>query len=160
MEEQLFTLYAKVSRQAARMQVYSLRAKQDGRPEPAALFHALELSYNAQAKRLLMQLRGFISSTEENLKNILEDELPAFAEQYACMGKTAAEEKNKAVTVGCEQAMRITRMNINLAKQLQAGKTPKSFYICDFCGFTTVDKKPESCPVCTATKRRFISVEP
>lgn len=160
MEEQLLTLYAKLSREAARMQVYRLRAQKDKLPEAAALFHALELSHNAQATRVLMQLRGFISTTELNLQNILDHELPELSGQYTGMEKLAAEENNKAVTVGCEQAVRITRMNMNLARQIKEGKTPKSYHICDFCGFTIMDRKPENCPICTATKRRFISVGP
>ena len=159
MEEQLLSLYAQLIKEATRMEMYAMRADKDQRPELAQMYRALTLSHQAQARRILLQVRGFIGHSDENLSQIIDEELPGFLKGYTRCHHQAMETSNKAVATGCDHSLRITQMNLQLAKRAQEERQlPDTFFICDFCGFIASAKLPETCPICTAASRRFKKV--
>ncbi len=158
MEEELLTLYANTAKQAARMQMYVIRAQRDNRPELVQLFNALDFSYTTQANRIMFQVRGFIGSSDENLTTAMDEELVAIIEQHESMKARGKQEGNKAITTGSEQAIKINKLNINLLKQAEKGRKADTFHICDFCGFVSMDTLPLLCPICTAQPYRFKQV--
>ncbi|MBM9511961.1 rubrerythrin family protein [Desulfogranum marinum] len=159
MEEQLLNLYAQLIKEATRLEVYTIRAEKDQRPELAQMYKALTLSHRAQARRILLQVRGFISHSDENLSLVIDEELPGFLTKYERCHQLAVEANNKAVATGCDHALRITQINLQLAKRAQEERQlPDTFFICDFCGFIASAKLPEACPICTAAARRFKKV--
>ncbi len=155
MEEKLLTLYAATKRQEARFQMYAVRAQKDERPEMVYLFNALALSYKSQANRILLQIRGFITDTNNNSANAKDKELPQIIRQHQQLEKLA-ESHNKAIYTGSKHATKINNMNTNLLNQVETGKKPESYNVCDFCGFISKNKIPEKCPICTAAPHRFI----
>ena len=159
MEEQALNLYAKLIKEATRMEVYAMRADKDQRPELARMYKALTFSHKAQARRVLLQIRGFIGHSDENLSLVIDEELPAFIKAYAKCHHQAVEINNKAIAIGCNHASRITQMNLQLAKRAQElRQLPDTFFICDFCGFIASANLPDTCPICTAASRRFKKV--
>ncbi len=158
MEEKLLILYAQLVKETARLELYALRAKKDHQAESALLFKAAAASHAAQARRLLMQLRGFIGDTATNLNISIDQEIPTLKQDYEDLGKTAEEEGNKAISTGCDQSMRIEQLNISLAKQLSTDGKITSYHVCDFCGFVATNRTPAQCPICTAQSRRFMEI--
>ena len=160
MEEKLLTLAGRLFRQAGRSTMYALRADKDKRPELAVLFQALAESHSRQAQRFLVQARGFLGNTDKNTAIAFTEELPAFIELYEAMQLEAQEMKNKARTTGCKHSIGVERMNRNLLQRLADDPQVRNYHVCDFCGFVAPDTAPESCPICTAPKKRFVKITP
>ena len=141
------------------MEVYTMRADKDQRPELIQMYRALTLSHRAQARRVLLQVRGFIGHSDENLSLVVEEELPQFMKKYAQCHHQGAATNNKAVASACDHASRITQRNLQLAKRaLEKRQLPDTYFICDFCGFIASATLPKNCPICTAASRRFKKV--
>ena len=160
MEEKILILVAALYRQASRSTLYALRADKDKRPEMAVFFQALAESHARQAGRFLLQTRGILADTQENVRIASEEELPSFVETFATLHKQAMATNNKALATGCRHSEGIERMSRNLLQQLTDDPQVRSYHVCDFCGFISPDSPPESCPTCTAPKKRFIAITP
>lgn len=160
MDEKILLLIAGLYRQASRISMYALRAEKDKRPEMAVFFQALAESHHRQANRFLLQARGFLSNTGENSRILLEDELPACIETYEILHREALALESKSMVTGCRQSAGIERMSRNLIQRLGDDPKVRSYHVCDFCGFISPDVPPESCPICTAPKKRFIAFTP
>ena len=158
MEEKLLNLYAKTKRQEARVQMYAVRAQKDNNTELEHLCEALSVSLKAQAKRILLQIRGFVSDTNKNIENLQSVELAELITQHKEIEDLTAGQ-NKALETGSSHSIKINTLNQNLVKQVENGKSTRSYHICDFCGYISRDKIPERCPICTAAPNRFIQVE-
>lgn len=160
MEEKILLLIARLYRQASRSAMYSLRADKDKRPELAVFFQALTESHSRQAQRFLMQTRGVVGQTQENTRTAFEEELPAFIELYEALHQEAQALNNKGLACGCRHSAAVERMNRNLIKRLSDDPQVRKYHVCDFCGFVSPDTPPENCPICTATKKRFVEIVP
>lgn len=160
MEERILTLAGRLFRQAARCSIYALRADKDKQPHLAVLFQALAESHTRQAQRFLLQARGFLGTTKKNIQLAYEEELPALIDIYEALQDEAGKHESKAIATGCKQSSRVEQMNRNLLQRLGDDPQTRMFYICDFCGFISPDDAPDSCPICTAPKKRFIKVAP
>ncbi|HEB70962.1 MAG TPA: rubrerythrin family protein [Desulfobulbus sp.] len=160
MDEKILLLIARLYRQASRSTMYALRADKDKRPELAVFFQALAESHSRQAQRFLVQARGHISDTGENAKTAAEEELPTFIETFDALHQEALDQNNKTVATGCKHSAGIERMNRNLIQRLIDDPEVRSYHVCDFCGFLSPDAPPDSCPICTAPKKRFIEIAP
>lgn len=153
------TLFLEVSRAAARKKIYALKAEQEGDFQLAQLFRAIAVSEEAQARRLLLQLRGQIGKTDVNTHNTYKKEIPKLAEEYKAASENADNMDERAMRSIFSQSARVQQMHLSLKKKLDKHPEKKySFHVCSFCGFTMVDQAPEHCPVCSAAARRFIEI--
>jgi len=159
MNDTLLLLIARLYRQASRCAMYALRAEKDGQPAMALYFQALATSHDRQAHRFLLQARGVIDNTKENLATVSQEELPGFMETYEALQQQAMEEGKKGLATGCRQSSGIERMNSNLGQRVDEQKEGQKYYVCNFCGFVSPDKAPLSCPICTAPQTRFLAIE-
>jgi rubrerythrin len=159
MEHKLLNLFARLSRDAERSKVYAMRAEKDGRPELAGLFMSLAASRAMQARRFLMQLRGAISSTDENEKYVYEKELPASIEEYRQLLADAEEEGIKGLATGFRHSSAVEQRNLELYSLLRNNPQDTQYHVCDFCGYVAMDVPPDSCPVCSAPKIRFKKID-
>lgn len=153
------TSFLIVSRAASRKKIYALRAEQDGNSQLAKLFSAIAISEEAQAKRLLLQLRGQTATTTENTKAAFTGEIPKLIKQYESAAETAEQADERAMHAAFSQSARVERMHIQLKKKLDKDPTKQcSYHICSFCGFIMEDQTPEKCPICTASAHRFKTI--
>lgn len=151
--------FLKVSRTAARKKLYAMRAEQDGNAQLARLFRAIAVSEDAQATRLLIQLRGQTGSNETNCQTAFEEEIPSLIAQYEQGAETAAEMEERAMHSAFRQSAKVERIHLSLKKKLE--KDPdrdKSYHVCTFCGFIMEEHAPDFCPICTAPASRFKQV--
>lgn len=160
MEDQLLTLYATLSKEAARMEAYAVRAAKDQRPDLERLFKGFALSHTAQARRILLQVRGFIADSETNLSQVINEELPVFLQAYEAIDQQARQQANKAVATGADHGARIALFNRSLATRHRQVQPETSLYVCTFCGFIAQQQAPVTCPICTAAAHRFTRVAP
>lgn len=131
------TIFLEVSRAAARNKIYALKAEQEGRSQLAKLFRAIALSQDAQARRLLLQLRGQIDKTESNSENAFEEEIPRLAAQCHVAAKDAANAYERAMQSIFSQSARVLQIHLSLKKNLDKNPNKQySFHVCSFCGFT------------------------
>lgn len=158
MESKLLELFSHLSRAAERSRVYALRAVKDGQPRQAKLFLALADSKARQARRFLMQFRGSVGPTEENVRTAFVTELPAGLDQYRDLLVDAERSGDRALTTGFRQSAEVDRRTMALKASLGAGTGEVDYFVCDFCGYIATGEPPERCPVCTAGANRFSAI--
>ncbi len=150
-------LFLEVSRAASRKKLYNLRALQNGLVQLAKLFRAIGLSEEAQAKRLLIQLRGQTGTNEQNCTTAFTEEIPALINNYEKSTAAAQQANEKAMASVFSQSAKVQRKHLSLQKKLATNNNLDTVYhICGFCGFIMAGKAPEKCPICTAPANRFI----
>jgi rubrerythrin len=157
MEEKLLTLYAKTKRQEARMLMYAIRAQKDQNKALKQLCEALSISMKAQARRILLQIKGYVSSTSRNVENLQSVELPELIAMHKEIAELAAG-KNKALEIGSAHSLKINTLNQSILRQAENGNKIQCYHICNFCGYISSDRVPERCPICIASPDRFIEV--
>jgi rubrerythrin len=160
MEDEILELYAGLCREAARCELHSLRAIKDGRPELAPLFKSLGMSLNMQAKRFMLQIRGTITTIDDSIKEVYNQILPGSASEYERLANQAELIGNKALETGFSHSAKIQRKNSSLYRQVASDQQVSKYHVCDFCGYVARNKAPEQCPICTAPKKRFLTVAP
>lgn len=151
--------FLEASRAAARKKIYALRAEQDGSIQLARLFRAIAFSEEAQALRLLLQLRGQTGSNDKNCETAFGEEIPSLVEKYEEAAGDAEKAGERAMQSAFSQSARVQRMHLNLKKKLDRAPDKESpYHVCSFCGFIMEGQPPEKCPICTASSSRFRSM--
>ncbi|MBC8209124.1 MAG: rubrerythrin family protein [Desulfobulbaceae bacterium] len=159
--QHLEKLFLKTSRGAARKAIYALRARQSGEPAVAALYEAMSQSEAAQARRLLIQLRGQTHTNEENLRTCFTEETPALINSYNAAALQAEQLGEQAMHNIFSQSERVERIFLSLEKKVARGQAADqaTYHICRFCGFIREGAvAPEECPICTAPRSRFHTI--
>lgn len=152
-------IFLEVSRGATRKKLYALRAEQDGAPQLARLFRAIAVSEEAQATRLLIQLRGQTGKNEENCTLTFTEEIPELISRYEQAAETAEKAGNKAMHSAFFQSARVERKHLSLKKKLDRNSAlATDYHVCGFCGFIMEGEAPDNCPICTAPPSRFKEV--
>jgi rubrerythrin len=154
--QQIEKAFVKVSRAAIRKKVYSLRAEQDGELQLARLFRAIAVSEEAQACRLLIQLRGQTGKNVQNCQAAFTEEIPDLISHYEEAAKIAENGGEKAMSSAFSQSARIQRKHLSLKKKLDKNSGLKNpYHVCGFCGFIMEGDAPTNCPICSAPASRF-----
>lgn len=157
-DSELLLLYAHVKRLEARMEMYALKARCSKKTDQETLFNSLACSFRAQARRLLLQTRGFVAASDDNLNIFIEHELPFLLEQYDRLKQSATSTSRKALMTEADHGLRVGRINRQLSAGNNRKEAAKTYYVCGFCGYIAREKMPSPCPVCTAASQRFIQV--
>ncbi len=160
--QHLETLFLKASRGAARKAIYALRARQGGESALAALYDAMSQSEAAQARRLLIQLRGQTGTSGDNRQTCLTEEIPDLIENYNTATEHAREHGERAMHGAFSQSARVEKIYLSLLRKVEQNKISQGHYqVCRFCGFIREGHEaPENCPICTAPSSRFQAVGP
>ena len=149
---------------AARYDAYAARADQDGYPGAAALFRACAKAERIHLARFESALRSrgiepsndtptapSVGSTRDNLRNAASAEQSERDGSYkeACDVCTSArdEEMNKLFDVTRDVETEHANLCSNAMHSMDDLKSPKTFYVCGHCGYTTDIRLP-LCPLC------------
>jgi rubrerythrin len=160
LERTLPELFAGLSRTAERSRLYAMRAVKDGQPRLAKLFLALAESKARQAQRFLVQMRGAVGPTAENVRTAFGTELHADIDRYGDLLGEAERAGSKALATGFSHSIEVDRRTMELHERLDRGSEDTAYSVCDFCGYIATGEPPERCPVCTAPRNRFKAVDP
>ena len=151
--------FLEVSRAAIRKKLYALRAEQDGKIQLARLFWAIAVSEEAQAYRLLLQLRGQTGKNAQNCQTAFAEEIPDLISRYEQAAETAKNGGEKAMHSAFSQSAKVQRKHLTLKKKLNKNDTIDTpYHVCGFCGFVMEGNAPGNCPICTAPASRFKEV--
>jgi rubrerythrin len=163
-EDNLKEAFAGESQANRRYLAFAKKADAEGKPGIARLFRAAAEAETVHAHAHLRVLGG-VKTTAENLKAAVEGESYEFKTMYPDFDKDAQAEGNKAALASIQNAMAVEQVHFGLfnkaAEALAAGNDlpDQPIFVCSVCGNTVEGSAPDSCPVCGATKDKFMAVE-
>lgn len=154
--ENLATVYAERSIQAARNLARADRADTNDRHPEARLFRALAQAQTVQATKALLILQGMAEETPDAI-NAAGAETELTSQMLQAMVMTAATEREPMIE-SC--AIQFSRASSSHATMLQrVSQKPEAYHVCQICGHMVTQPIPERCPVCRAVADQFLMVE-
>jgi rubrerythrin len=141
---------------------FAAKAENDGLPNIARLFRTTAAAERIHAEGHWQALGG-VSSTVENLQAAIGGETHEFREMYPPMLARAEADSHKAKRMFgyAVQAEEVHARLYGLAlAAAQQGKdlSETRFYLCSTCGHIEFGTPPEKCPICGASKARYVEV--
>jgi rubrerythrin len=159
-DENLLNAFIEESQANKKYLAYAKKADEEGYPQIAKLLRAVAQGETVHAHALLKAIGG-VKSTQENLQKAIQAESIEFNQKYPEFIEQAQQEKVKSALASFQHAMAVERVHYNLCiEALNAAKdgndmpTAKIF-VCSVCGNTFLEKIPQKCPICGASKERF-----
>ncbi|MCK8825657.1 rubrerythrin family protein [Fuchsiella alkaliacetigena] len=150
------------------------KAKKDGFPKVAVLFEAIayaeevhagnhfEVLANVEGDSLVAAGAVFgMSSTADNLEGAIAGEDFEIEQMYPAFHLVAKDQGEKEAVKSFHYALEAEKIHsklFNEAKEaVEAGNDYDLEYvsICEVCGHTVKDDKPDKCPVCGASAEQF-----
>lgn len=160
--ENLKTAFAGESQAFQKYLAFSKKAASEGFANIAKLFETTAEAERIHAEGHLKALEG-IKDTLANLEEAISGETYEYTEMYPPMLEEAKETGHKASRMfGYAPAAEEVHARI-YALALEAVKQGKDmevteFYLCPVCGYIELGAPPESCPVCGALGKKFITL--
>ncbi len=151
-------VYTGESKALLRLQVYAKKAEEEGFPQIAKLFRVIAFSewlHGSRALRYLREIRG----TEENLKLSFESETKVAGIAYEQFIKTATDLDDTAALTIFAQSRDVEEVHAKLYKEAMnhlMEETETTYWVCNVCGYVSDGVLPEICPICQATKDKFV----
>lgn len=137
---------------AAKNKIHARKADQESRSRAARLFKALTSAQLVHSNKGLMLLRGKISSTDDNLADLVQTLERSVATYEAILATVEG-----AARGFVQQLVRTTRNHLGLLRQYNEHEE-KNYFVCQICGFIATDKLPERCPVCLAVQEKILAI--
>ena len=150
--QHLATAYVLEAVAAAKNKIHARKADQEARWQAARLFKALTSAQLVHSNKGLMLLRGKISSTDENLANLVQTLERSLATYEAILAEVEGAPRGFV-----QQLLRTTRNHLGLLRKYDECEE-KTYFVCQICGFIATDKLPERCPVCQAVQEKFLEI--
>ena len=159
--KELFLCHAhtRAARTGARCKVLAMKAGHEGRADLEAYFKAAAESYQIQARRLLLLLRGKIEPDMEQVLADFQKDLSSETMELQDMQAEAARMEDSALEAALGQAGQVLRGRGEFFRAAASGEDPDAEYlVCRICGCVVMGKAPDNCPVCQAVKDKFQKV--
>ena len=152
--------FAELSKAAARRKVYSRIAAKGGRPEVAHFLRAMSASEKAQARRLFNSLIGKVDTSKEYVTTIFEKEVQNILETYSYLIDNATAERPALLPALTQLRAAETRLRSFYSQDSNDINVNEDagYYVCQFCGYLSVDQAPDKCPICGASSDAFHEV--
>lgn len=161
--DNLKAAFAGESQANRRYLAFAKRAELDGFRQVARLFRAVAEAETVHAHAHLRALDG-VKSTADNLQAAIAGESYEFREMYPQFVAEAEQEAQRAALSSFKRALQVEQTHFGLyteaLKAIQAGKDlpAANIFVCSVCGHTAVGLAPDQCPVCGATRDKFMPV--
>jgi rubrerythrin len=158
--QSLAQAFARLSKAAARRKIYSRKAAKEGRPEVARFLRAMSASEAVQAHRLFNSLIGRVDTSDAYLSSIFEEEVQTILENYSELINDAAAERPALLHALSQLRAVETRLRSFYSQNSKDVHVDKDadYFVCRFCGYLSIDRPPEKCPVCGAPIDAFHEV--
>jgi rubrerythrin len=160
LEETLLKVVGLILKAAARKALYAQKAKQDGRRDVSHLLRVIAESESVQARRLFNLLKGHIDVSSEYITTVFEEEIEALIDEYSenidAVEKEGVPSFPEAMSQLRAAERRIRSFYSKEKKDVTVAES--QYYVCKFCGYISVNKVPDSCPICTASREAFKEV--
>jgi len=145
-----------------RYKVYAEKARKEEKPGIARLFEAASFSEQIHAQNHLKVLEGE-GETAENLDRAFGGENFEIEEMYPAYIAVAEQQGETQAATFHRFALAAEKVHASLySKAREAVRQGKDLEIekiavCSVCGFTVEGEAPKRCPVCGASKNKFVS---
>ena len=137
---------------AAKNEIRARKAAREARLKAARILRALTSAQRVHSNKGLMLLRGKISSTDNNMADLMQT-----LERSVATYESILEEVEGAARSFVDQLLRTTRNHLGLLRKYSE-QEEKTYCVCQICGFIATEKVPERCPVCQAVKEKFLKI--
>ena len=143
---------------------FAKKAQGQGFGQIAKLFRAAAAAETVHAHAHLGVLGG-VKDTQANLQAAIEGERYECEEMYPGFLQEAQSEGDKAAVASFQNALAVEKIHQELysgaLETLQGGSdlAAGSIHVCLVCGNTVYGEAPDSCPICGASKAKFIEIE-
>jgi rubrerythrin len=157
-EKNLAYAFAAESKAAVRNEAFAKKADSEGYAQIGRLFRAISDAESVHARRYLLQMRGKIGSTEENIERAFQNEIKANVEEYPRLIKDASDEGNEKILKAFSQSRDVESRHAQLYKKAMndmLSDRQTDYYVCQVCGYVSEDEAPDNCPICGAVKGKF-----
>jgi rubrerythrin len=157
-EKNLAYAFAAESKAAIRNEAFARKADSEGYAQIGRLFRAISDAESVHARRYLLQMRGKIGSTEENIEKAFQNEIKANVEEYPKLIKDASDDGKESVLNAFSQSRDVESRHAQLYKKAMndmLADRETEYYVCQVCGYVSEDEAPDNCPVCGAVKGKF-----
>ena len=157
-EKNLAYAFAAESKAAVRNEAFAMKADSEGYAQIGRLFRAISDGESVHARRYLLQMRGKIGSTEENIERAFQNEIKANVEEYPKLIKDASDEGKAKILKAFSQSRDVESRHAQLYKKAMndmLSDRQTDYYVCQVCGYVSEDEAPDNCPVCGAVKGKF-----
>ncbi len=151
--------FVRQSLAAAKNRVRAQKAALEKHPGEA-LFLALALAQEVQAKKALLLMRGRIGATAENLAEALQEsrEMAMEALPWTVLAQAEGDRAAGALLVQMARAL-ASHLALREPDASQPGASESAAYhVCGICGYIHTGGNPGRCPVCQALPEKFTSV--
>ncbi|ABR50509.1 Rubrerythrin [Alkaliphilus metalliredigens QYMF] len=149
-------------------------ADKEGFPNTGRLFRAIGYAEYAHADNHFRELgdqKGDytvpagavfgVGKTVENLQGGIDGELHEIEQMYPVYLETARFQKEKGAERAFHYALEAEKIHAKLFKEAQeAAKQGKDYdiggiYVCEICGHTATNERPDRCPICGAKEELY-----
>lgn len=160
-EKNLRDAFAGESQAHMKYLIFAKKAEDEGKPNIARLFRAISFAEQVHATNHLKTL-GDLAETVDNLQTAINGEDFEVEEMYPAYDAVAKLQDEKGAIRSVHYAIEAEKIHAAMyteAKQaVKEGKDTDlgSLYICPVCGYTVEREAPDSCPVCSVPKEKFV----
>jgi rubrerythrin len=157
-EKNLAYAFAAESKAAIRNEAFARKADSEGYTQIGRLFRAISDAESVHARRYLLQMRGKVGSTEENIERAFQNEIKANVEEYPKLIKDASDEGKERALTAFSQSRDVESRHAQLYKKAMndmLSDRETDYWVCQVCGYVSEDEAPDNCPVCGAVKGKF-----
>lgn len=160
-EKNLRDAFAGESMAHIRYLIFSEVADKEGYPNIAKLFKAIAYAEYVHAKNHYKTLNE-VKDTLNNLEVAINGETYEVEEMYPAFIEVAKLQGEKRAQLGMNYALEAEKIHADLYEKARKAVSErkdldiKKVIVCPFCGYTVVDEAPDKCPICGATKDKFI----
>lgn len=158
--DNLMKMFASNSESSARYMAFAEAADKEGRHGAAKVFRAVAMAKTVHAVSHF-RATGLVDTTEENLKQAMEEESYDYKNAYPPMVQDAvndeALEGRHSLEYGMSVGSVITKFIGNALSGLD-GNPEGSYYVCPLCGNIEFGSPPAKCPFCGVDASNFTEV--
>jgi rubrerythrin len=141
--------------------IFAEKAEREGLKEVARLFRAIAYAEKVHATNHFRALGG-IKDTAANLDAARGGENYEVQEMYPAFDAVARLQKEKAAIKSIHFAIEAEKihevMYKNAKSSVDKGKdiNSVSVYVCSVCGHTVFGEAPDTCPICSVKKEKYL----
>ncbi len=174
--ENLQTAYNGESNAKARYEAFANKADEEGYKSVAALFRATANAENLHAAKHAAAIQKLgatpkatiekadVKSTKENVEAAAKGEAAESSVMYPAFIKQAEADKNDGAVMSFKGAKASEESHVALfnkaLSELDSWKAAgKVFFVCQVCGYTTMNTAPQKCPICAAPRSKFEEIK-
>lgn len=146
-----------------RLLAFAEKAEEEELPQVAMLFRAIAEAERIHATRQLGLIKNLIvKDTEANLEKSFQSEKTVSENVYPEFIKDAVEEGETAAATVFTFARDAESYHAKLYERAMMDVIKdkvNAYHVCQVCGYVTHKKIPNKCPICSAPKEKFKTIE-